>query len=137
MLKREAILAEHDRHRGTTVAEQMAWLAVTNDFPGECEGDVPCYANRHDLLEGEYLRRYPGGTFVDTAARRILDRAIYWQPLVADPRFFTTADCSRLKEPLASLRAAVFGAKSARDAATQTRALKELDAVGLVCRVFG
>ena len=133
MLKREAILAEHDRHRGTIAAEQMAWLAVTNDFPGECEGDVPCYANRHHLLEGEYLRRYPGGTFVDTAFRRILDRAIYWQRLMADPRLFTTDDCNRLKAPLASLRAAVVGVKTSRDAALHAQTLGALDSVAKVC----
>ena len=95
MLKREAILAEHDRHRGTRAAEQIAWLAVANELAGECEGDVPCYAKWEDLLSAEYLRRYPGGTFVETALRRILDRVTYWQRLMADPRLFTTADCAR------------------------------------------
>ena len=51
----------HDQYRDAAVAEDIAWLAVQNGLPGECEGYVPCDAQGMNTLDGEYLRRYPRG----------------------------------------------------------------------------
>jgi len=40
LLRRDVILAEHDRFNSTRVGDQIAWFAVTNGLPGECEGVV-------------------------------------------------------------------------------------------------
>src|SRR5688500_12534105 len=32
------------QHAKSAVADEIAWLAVINRLPGECEGYVPCYA---------------------------------------------------------------------------------------------
>ena len=51
----------HDAHRMASVADDIAWFAVTNGYPGECEAYVPCHANILNRLDGEYLRRQPQG----------------------------------------------------------------------------
>jgi hypothetical protein len=51
----------HARLAGTSSADDIAWFAVTNGLPGECEGYVFCYVDRRNRLHGEYLRREPDG----------------------------------------------------------------------------
>ena len=124
ILRHEAILQEHDRHRGSAAADDLAWLAATNGLGGECEGDIECYLTSEDLLLGEYLRRQPRGQHVDSAVLRITKAAALYRRIVEQPGSFdVTRDCARIKRPVQSLRAAVAATGSpARD-----RALTELD----------
>ena len=42
MLEYDHVRRIHDQHRDTPVADEIAWLLVTNGLAGECEGDLPC-----------------------------------------------------------------------------------------------
>jgi hypothetical protein len=130
ILRHGAILQEHDRHRGSTAADDLAWLAATNGLGGECEGDIECYLTSEDLLLGEYLRRQPRGQHVDSAVLRITKAASLYRRIVEQPASFDPAkDCARIKRPVASLRAAVV----ATDSPARDEALAELDDLGHRC----
>ncbi len=131
ILSADWIWSVHDRHRATAAAEPIAWLAVENRLPGECEGYAPCYAFMLDLLSGEYLRRHPGGAHAGDAADRIrvvLDQALRLQ---ADPGFGidVTQDCADLAKSLDALRRALV----ASTADTRGAALAAVDAVRAPC----
>ncbi len=61
ILRNDEVWNIHSRHAGTPSADDIAWLAVTNGLPGECEGYLACYLHFRNLLHGEYLRRHPDG----------------------------------------------------------------------------
>lgn len=105
----------HDEHSKSAAADEIAWLAVTNGLPGECEGYVPCYAASLNLLEGEYLRRHPEGAHrveafdrVSESLRSVVDDLLK-RPERADylnvPR-----DCGDLLESTRPLREAIAAA---------------------------
>lgn len=109
ILSRARILALHDQHQSTAAADDIAWLAVTNGMPGECEGHLVCYLQWVDNLQGEYLRRQPGGRHIEEAAARIRWVAeVYWTA-VAPSRFYfePRSDCRALTAVISSLEAAV------------------------------
>ena len=130
ILRHDAIFGEHTRHRASASADDLAWLAVTNGLPGECEGDTGCYLTRDDRLLGEYLRRQPQGSNVDSALTRVQKHAELYRGLVNDPAFFKPGtDCAGMKKPLLTLRAAV----AATAAQGRDRALEALDDLGHRC----
>lgn len=109
----------HAAHTSTPSAEAIAWLAVENGYPGECEGYIPCYANVMNWLDGEYLRRHPRGPHASDAVAQVhssLEESL--KRLSTDPaalRFLDPAtDCGDLKSGLAPLRAAVLASNAAR-----------------------
>ena len=61
----------HTRSAKAPVADDIAWLAVTNGLGGECEGYLPCYVDWRNRLEGEYLRRHPDGRHAGTAVATV------------------------------------------------------------------
>ena len=61
----------HDAHKSAESAEEIAWFAVENGYPGECEGYIPCYANIMNWLDGEYLRRHPRGRHGSEAVAQV------------------------------------------------------------------
>jgi hypothetical protein len=138
IIRREVILDEHDRFKAVRGGDHLAWLAVTNGLPGECEGEAACYVHRDNLLEAEYLRRMPGGVFVETALNTLRERATHYrEDLVTRPMLFDRSrDCSDLSAALVPVRAAVAGVDTTRtDIGTRRdRALEALDALGAVCR---
>jgi len=138
IIRREVILDEHDRYKAVRGGDHLAWLAVTNGLPGECEGEAACYVHRDNLLEAEYLRRMPGGVFVETALNTLRERATHYrEDLVTRPMLFDRSrDCSDLSAALVPVRAAVAGVDTTRpDIGTRRdRALEALDALGAVCR---
>jgi hypothetical protein len=137
MLRYEAIMQAHERHRRTAVAHDIAWLAVANGLGGECEGDVVCHAERANRVEGTYLREYPAGTMLDAALRRLLTWSITWRSHQRDPRVFVASrDCQRLRVPLAALRSAVAGAtmRSTGVETLQMEVIRLLDLVAVPCR---
>jgi SH3 domain-containing protein len=94
----------HDEHARSSSADELAWAAVLNGMPGECEGFIPCYLRRLNLLEGEYLRRSAMGKHVDEAVARV-DYVTSW---IAKPGFFNPAtDCGELVQSLDPLRTAL------------------------------
>ena len=108
MLRRDAILALHDREKDTSSADDIAWFHVVNRIPGECEGFLPCSVRAANLLQGEYLRRHPAGRHVDEALAKV-------PQLAADLNHTTMArpgDCRELLESLTPLRAAVAATRA-------------------------
>jgi hypothetical protein len=109
----------HAAHRSTPSAEAIAWLAVENGYPGECEGYIPCYGNILNWLDGEYLRRHPRGAHVSDAVGQVHSRlAEALKRLSTDPdtrRYLDPAtDCGDLKAGLVPLRAAVLASNGTR-----------------------
>jgi Bacterial SH3 domain len=96
-----------DEHARSSAADELAWAAVQNGLPGECEGFIPCYLRRLNSLEGEYLRRSAMGKHVDEAVARVAN-VTSWTTQVEKPGFFDPAkDCGELVQSLDPLRAAL------------------------------
>lgn len=121
------ILDLHSKHRGSAVADEIAWFAVLASLPGECEGFLACQVEATDRLHGEYLRRQPKGAYVGEAVRRITESAEqFW----TDPVSFEPGrDCPELVASLRSLRAAVAGS----NAPTRARLINALDRIRRRC----
>ena len=131
MLAPNAIWEVHDRHAASVAADDIAWLATTTGLPGECEGELACYAESADLLGGRYLRAHPAGRHADEAVRMVAEvtvrlgdagsRSLY--------TFDRARDCARLGQAIDGLRAALTGTSAAgRDAP-----LQQLAALRSVC----
>ena len=114
MLSLDALKELHERHRTTSSADAIAWSMVENGVGGECEGYLPCYVERTNMLEGEYLRRHPNGKRVDDAVRGIGKTAAFWLTRLDKPDAFSPEkDCDEMKESLTPLRAAIAATKAA------------------------
>ncbi len=77
ILSDKAIWDLHARSAKAPVADEIAWLAVTNGLGGECEGLLTCYLDWRNQLEGEYLRRHSEGRHAGEAVatiKRVVDR---------------------------------------------------------------
>lgn len=102
-----------DAHRSASTADDIGWFAVTNGYPGECEGYVPCYANILNWRDGEYLRRHPRGRHASEAValvRSSLGEALKLLSQPSATEFLNPAtDCGDLKAGLEPLRQAVAG----------------------------
>jgi len=57
-------------NRGTRFGDNIAWAAVENGLPGECEGFLNCYLAVTLMAEGRYLDLYPAGAHVEEALDR-------------------------------------------------------------------
>lgn len=113
----ELVWRVHAAHKSTPSAEAIAWLAVENGYPGECEGYIPCYANIMNWLDGEYLRRHPRGAHASDAVAQVhssLAEALKRLSTDASPlRYLDPAtDCGDLKSGLVPLRAAVLASNA-------------------------
>ena len=114
MLSLDALKELHERHRTTSSADAIAWSMVENGLGGECEGYLPCYVERTNMLEGEYLRRHPNGKRVDDAVRGIGKTTALWLTRIDKPDAFSAdKDCEEMNESLTPLRAAVAATKAA------------------------
>ena len=107
MIRANHLWMLQDEHARSSSADDLAWAAVQNGLPGECEGFIPCYLRRLNLLEGEYLRRSAMGKHVDEAVARVAD-VTSWTTQVGMSGFFDPAkDCGELVQSLDPLRAAL------------------------------
>jgi|GEM_PF-5034953 len=122
----------HDHATGPD-ADALAWLAVENGMPGECEGYVPCTAYTLDRLYGEYLRRHPSGPHAAEAAAGIREACAQSLRLLADRDggdFLDRArDCGELVSTVDELRRTVIGSRAAGDLDT----LATLDRLRATC----
>jgi hypothetical protein len=109
IIRHELILALDDEHRSTDAADEIAWFAVTNGLGGECEGHLVCYMQWVDRLQGEYLRREPGGRHVEEAAARVRWVAEAYFSAVEPSRYYfdPERECGALAAVIASLESAV------------------------------
>jgi hypothetical protein len=128
MLSPEAIWTLHEANRASASAEAIAWEAVDNGMPGECEGYPPCELSTLDALDGEYLRRHPEGDHATEAVRRIGETCGELERLLSAPNghelFNPATDCGDLLPKVKALEAAMTGAKA--DAAGALAALAAL-----------
>jgi hypothetical protein len=127
--------AEHDRHRGSAAADDIAWFYVTNAHFGECEGSVPCYVSGQNERNGWYLRSHPSGRYVDESTAevaRVLNEILdYLQHLPAIlAEFDPKTSCGELHASLDPLTAAVTASTSTK----KSEALAALDRYAKLCR---
>lgn len=121
LLASPAIWDLHARYATTASADDIAWFAVTNGLGGECEGHLPCYVEWRNRLQGEYLRRHPGGRHADEAVGVVKDTV---DLLAAPPKsnaayqFDRAKDCRDFTTSIDALAAAVKGTRAANRDAT-------------------
>ena len=107
MIRADHLWTLQNEHARSSVADELAWAAVQNGLPGECEGFIPCCVRRLNMLEGEYLRRSALGKHVDDAVARVMN-VTSWTDEVGKPGLFDPAkDCGELMQSLDPLRAAL------------------------------
>jgi len=115
-----AVWRVHDAHKSTQSAEAIAWFAIENGYPGECEGYIPCYANVMNWLDGEYLRRHPRGGQASEAVARVQASLAQAVKLLGgkSPEDYLNprTDCGDLKAGLVPLRAAISASNAVRRA---------------------
>lgn len=112
----EVMWRTHDAHRTTASAEAIAWLAIENGYPGECEGYVPCYANIMNWLDGEYLRRHPRGAHASEIVGRVREALARSLESLSGPYAASALDpsndCGDLKAGLVPLRGAMLASNA-------------------------
>jgi len=121
MVSSEAIWNVQSKYASTSIADDLAWLAVTNGLSGECEGYLPCYLVARNRLHGEYLRRRAFGRHAADAVTVIRTTA---ETLAASTKgtasysFDRKTDCKLLNDTIDALTAAVQGTRvEGKDAA--------------------
>ncbi|MEB4591916.1 SH3 domain-containing protein [Candidatus Thiothrix sp. Deng01] len=60
-----------DRHKQDAIGDAIAWQAANAFVGGECEGFISCMSARSQMMEGEYLKRYPKGKHVEEALQDV------------------------------------------------------------------
>lgn len=60
-----------DRYKKDAIGDAIAWQAANAFVGGECEGFIGCVSARSLLMEGEYLKRYPKGRYVQAALQDV------------------------------------------------------------------
>jgi hypothetical protein len=130
----EVVWRVHDAHKSAPSSEAIAWFAVENGYPGECEGYVPCYANIMNWLDGEYLRRHPRGSHASEAVEQVHSSLTESVKRLSDAdakRYFNPAsDCGDLKAGLVPLRQAIDNSNADR----RTAAVSVIDELLARCR---
>jgi hypothetical protein len=125
----------HEKRRDTAAADDIAWFFVVNGLYGECEGDVPCYVNWQNQLNGWYLQSHPRGRHTDESDAHIavsLNAAmdnLRRFPLVLG-EFNPKTRCGELHLSLDPLTAAVIASVSAR----KVDALAAIERFAQLCR---
>ena len=109
------------KHANTALADDIAWFAVTNGLPGECEGYLPCYLRWRNRLQGEYLRRQPNGQHAEEAIG-LVKTTVDTLSAPSKPHetydFERTRDCRDVTASIDALVAAIKNTKTPnRDAA--------------------
>ena len=124
----------HAQYRDSEVAEPIAWIAVENGLPGECEGYIPCYAVGMNELDGEYLRRHPRGAHLKDIIERVKGTFEQALSLAAGPEGHRSldpaTDCGDMKAPMNALRAAIAGSPATVE---RDRTLAVADEVLALC----
>jgi hypothetical protein len=124
MLSNAAIWSSHHAHADAAAADEIAWLAVTTGLPGECEGQVTCYLEGQNRLNGEYLRQHPTGRHASDALAVLKQTTdlMNTPPAAAFTYSFDASkECSALTTTVSSLRLAIATSTAAgRDGALQS-----------------
>lgn len=130
----EVIWKVHDAHRSSASAEAIAWFAIENGYPGECEGYIPCYANVMNWLDGEYLRRHPQGPHASEIVEQVRSSLSESVKRLSEPDAKSylnpSTDCGDLKSGLVPLRQAIEKSNASR----RTAAVTVIDVLLARCR---
>jgi hypothetical protein len=133
LIRHDVVMSLHAEHAGSAAADEIAWLAVTNGLPGECEGYVPCYASKLDQLEGGYLRAHPTGRHRREAFEKLVELMAPIERLRNEDElkaFLAEAGaCDDLVRSIRPLRSAILGAGGAG-----TKPLAVIDHALSVCQ---
>jgi hypothetical protein len=133
MLAPRVIWEAHARIESASIADEVAWFAVTNGLGGECEGYLVCYFDRRNQLHGEYLRLHPNGQHAVDAIGVLKETA---DEIAAAPKpsqafqFDRARDCRDVNASLDALTKAVTGTRAGVREAT----LASLVAVRRICQ---
>jgi len=133
LLSNAALWQIHDQHPDAAAADEIAWLAVTNGLPGECQGSLVCYVDALNKLDGEYLRRHPAGRHAEEAAARIKDAA---DQIGAGMKahsvyvFDKTRDCASLTRSVDALAASI----SAASCGNRAEVLQSVAGIKSICK---
>lgn len=133
IMRHDELWQLHARYAATTSADDIAWFAVTNGLPGECEGYLACYLHVRNLLHGEYLRGHPDGRHA-AEVLAVVNRTA--ELLLAPERphqawqFEKARDCGEFRPALDALTAA---ARETR-VAGRAEALANLEKLAAFCR---
>ena len=66
-----------DKYKMATIGDVIAYQAA-NVYPGgECEGMVDCMSGRSLMMEGEYIKRFPKGKYINPALATAADTFKY------------------------------------------------------------
>lgn len=68
-----------DEYQTAAIGDAIAWQAANAALGGECEGFIDCSSGRSQMMEGEYLLRYPHGKHVKDAlmdVQEVVDYAL-------------------------------------------------------------
>ena len=130
----EVIWKIHNAHRSAASAEAIAWFAIENGYPGECEGYIPCYANIMNWLDGEYLRRHPQGPHASVIADQVHSSLSESVKRLSEPDAKSyldpATDCGDLKSGLVPLRQAI----DKSNAKSRAAAINVVDVLLARCR---
>jgi hypothetical protein len=133
MLSAETIWDVHGRIASASIADRVAWFAVTNGLGGECEGHLVCYLDRRNRLQGEYLRLHPSGQYVSEAVGVLKDTTDE-MAAPAKPQdsfhFDRGSECRSLNAALDALTSAVQGTR----AGTRDATLASFAALRRICQ---
>lgn len=131
MVRPALIWDTHAAHASSTAADDIAWFAVSTGLPGECEGELDCYLVWRNALQGEYLRRHPGGRRVAESVDVIAQTADQVAPAgkVSPNYSFNKGGCRELVPASDALVTAIRNTR----ASSRDRALTSLAAVRKLC----
>src|SRR5205814_670642 len=126
MLIPDVVWNVHDSNRSSSSAEAIAWEAVENGMPGECEGYPPCELATVDALDGAYLRRHPHGAHAAEVIKRIGQTCTDLNRMLDPPNghelFDPATDCKDLRPKATALEAALSRSVPSRAPAASRRA---------------
>lgn len=99
-----------DQYQKAAIGDVIAWQAA-NVYPGgECEGFIVCVSGRSQMMEGEYLKRFPQGQYVQAALQDVNETLDFlvkeWPEQRADGKDVDLVLWEKILKPLAASPAA-------------------------------
>ena len=113
-----------DQYKRDPIGDTITWQAASHYPGGECEGFIGCMSGRSQMMEGEYLKRFPKGRYVKSALNQVNETLKYmveeWKKPEQDTRDADLKAWATLLKPLANTPEAI----KARNYLKQLQALK-------------
>jgi hypothetical protein len=129
------VMSVHEIYADTSAADDIAWFRASNGLPGDCEGDVVCYVDWQNNLNGWYLRAHPRGKHANESGGDIalklnaaMDNLRDYPDVLHE--FDPNRECGSLHESLDPLANALRASDSSR----KNAALRALARFGALCK---